>query len=185
MGAVNKLSLLVDGVPLLRRTAVILSEARLQEIVVVLGHEAEQAEQMLTGLPVRIVHNADYRDGQMTSVHCGLEALESRSAGVMVCLSDQPLLTTADIDHIAGAFVADCPRSVLVPTWQGRRGNPIVLAWAHRAEVLSGGRNLGCKRLIQNNPELVWTLEMPNDHCVVDVDSPEDYQALQAIGCAV
>jgi len=66
-----------------------------------------------------------------------------------------------------------------VPTWQGRRGNPVVLAWAHRIKVLSGGRNLGCKRLIQNNPELVWRLEMPNDHCVVDVDCPEDYQALR------
>jgi molybdenum cofactor cytidylyltransferase len=179
MGAVNKLALPVDDVPLLRRTAQVLCAARLNEIVVVLGHEAEQAERMLAGLALRTVRNPDYSLGQMTSVHQGLAALSAPCAGVMVCLSDQPLLESADVDHIVRAFINDCPRSVLVPTWQGHRGNPIVLAWEHRAEILSGGRNLGCKRLIQNNPDLVWTLPMPNDHCVFDLDSPEDYQRLR------
>ncbi|MGB5833777.1 MAG: hypothetical protein WBG92_17535 [Thiohalocapsa sp.] len=94
-------------------------------------------------------------------------------------LSDQPLLETADIDRLADAFSNLCPRSALVPTWRGRRGNPIVLAWSHRAEILAGGRNLGCKRLIQTNRELVWPFEMQNDHCVFDVDSTQDDQRLR------
>jgi molybdenum cofactor cytidylyltransferase len=179
MGATNKLTLPVDGVPLLRRTAQVLSAAWLNEVVVVLGHEAELVAPLLAGLPVRTVQNPDYRAGQMTSVHCGLAALSAPCAGVMICLSDQPLLEAADIERIADTFVRDCPRSVLVPSWRGRRGNPIVLAWAHREAILAGGRNLGCKRLIQNNPDLVWPLEMPNDHCVFDLDSPEDYQRLR------
>jgi molybdenum cofactor cytidylyltransferase len=55
-----------------------------------------------------------------------------------------------------------------------------VLAYAHRAEILGGGRNLGCKRLIESNPQLVSTVEMDVDHVVFDLDTPEDYASLQA-----
>jgi molybdenum cofactor cytidylyltransferase len=179
MGQVNKLALPVGGEPLLCRIARTLCAAPLREIVAVLGHEAELAEGLLEGLPLRVVHNPGYQAGQMSSVHRGLAALSEPCAGVMVCLADQPLLTVADIAHIAGAFISECPRPVLVPTWQGRRGNPIVLGWEQRDAILSGERNLGCKRLIEKNPELVWPLPMPNDHCVLDLDSPEDYQRLR------
>jgi molybdenum cofactor cytidylyltransferase len=180
MGAVNKLQIPVDGVPLLRRSAKRLTTAGLGEVVVVLGHDSEQTSALIDDLPVRTVLNTDYKSGQMSSVHRGLEALSRPCAGVMVCLSDQPLLDTDDIVLIARAFIADCPRPLLVPTWQGERGNPIVMSWEQREAILRGGRNLGCRRLIQNNPELVWTLPMPNDHCVADMDSPEDYRRLRA-----
>jgi molybdenum cofactor cytidylyltransferase len=179
MGAVNKLHIPVDGVPLLRRSAQRLNAAGLGEVVVVLGHEAERTAALIADLPLRTVTNTDYEAGQMSSVHRGLEALSRPCAGIMVCLSDQPLLESEDIAVIARAFVADCPRPLLVPTWEGRRGNPIVMSWEQRDAILHGGRNLGCRRLIQNNPDLVWTLPMPNDHCVADMDSPEDYRRLR------
>jgi molybdenum cofactor cytidylyltransferase len=124
------------------------------------------------------VENTHYREGQMTSVHRGMRALTEPCEGVMVCLSDQPLLETDDIETLIRAFREDCPRSVLVPTYQGRRGNPIVLSHRHRESILSGNRSLGCKRLIEKNPDLVWAFPMANDHCVVDLDTPEDYEAL-------
>ena len=117
----------------------------------------------------------------MTSVHCGMQALRAPCDGVMVCLSDQPLLETVDLDTMIRAFLNDCPRSVLVPTFEGRRGNPIVLAHSHREAILAGDRNLGCKRLIQKNPELVWPLPMDNDHCVFDLDTPADYERLTSM----
>jgi len=124
------------------------------------------------------VENPHYAEGQMTSVHRGMQALHMPCDGVMVCLSDQPLLESADLETLIRAFVHDCPRSVLVPTYQGRRGNPIVLAHRHREAILAGERNLGCKRLIERNPELVWPYPMANDHCVFDLDTPDDYDRL-------
>ena len=179
MGAINKLTLMVEGEPLLHRTVRMLQAARLTELVVVLGHQLEEAQVLLQGLGVRSVYNADYREGQMSSVHCGLAALTRPCEGVMICLCDQPLLTTQDIDDLSDAFARRSGGSILVPTYQGRRGNPIVLAYAHRDEILGGERNLGCKRLIERNPELVATIEMDNDHVVFDLDTPEDYENLQ------
>ena len=178
MGDSNKLALDVGGVPLLRRTAQTLLGAPLDEIVVVLGHRAKAARSLLAGLPLELVDNPHYAEGQMTSVHRGMQALQAPCVGVMVCLADQPLLESADLEILIRAFVEDCPRSVLVPTYQGRRGNPIILAHRHREAILAGDRNLGCKRLIERNPELVWPYPMANDHCVFDLDTPEDYSRL-------
>jgi len=179
MGAVNKLTLPIDGQPLLRHSAQTLLASRLQEVAVVLGHEADQAAPLLEDLDVTLVHNERYTEGQMSSVHRGLEALSRACEGVMICLADQPFLTPEDIDVLIEAFGRRRQGSILVPTHRGRRGNPIVLAHAHRAEILRSGRNLGCKRLIERDPELVTTLEMETDHVVFDLDTPEDYAEWQ------
>ena len=129
-------------------------------------------------LPLNVVINPHYREGQMTSVHAGLAALSHPCDGVMVCLSDQPLLEPVDINQLIAAFDARQRGSVLVPTHGGRRGNPIVLAYAHREAILSGNRNLGCKRFIEKNPELVETFEMETDHVLFDLDTPGAYREL-------
>lgn len=178
MGAHNKLTLPVAGVPLLRRAAGILLNSRLHEIVVVTGHAQQTARALLEDLPVRIIYNAHYREGQMTSVYRGMAALTEPCDGVMVCLSDQPLLEAGDIDRVIDAFLHHCPTSVLVPTWRGQRGNPIILDCRHREAILGGQRNLGCRKLVENNPSLVTPLEMDNDHVVFDLDTAADYQRL-------
>lgn len=179
MGAINKLALLVDGQPLLRRIAQTLLASRLQELVVVLGHEADQARSLIEDLELKTVYNEHYKEGQMTSVHCGLEALTGIYKGVMINLADQPLLTPEDINALIDAFDNRERGSILVPTHRGQRGNPIVLATEHRDEILRSQRNLGCKRLIESNPEWVTTVEMDTEHVVFDLDTPDDYADLQ------
>ena len=179
MGPINKLTLPIDGRPLLRHSVRTLLASRLHEVVVVLGHEADQAKPLIEDFNVTLVHNERYAEGQMTSVHCGLEALSDACEGVMICLADQPLLTPEDIDTLIEAFGNRERGSVLVPTHRGRRGNPIVMAYAHRDQILLGGRNLGCKRLIERNPELVATLETDAESVVFDLDTPEDYAEWQ------
>jgi len=169
----------VAGEPLIRRAVQTLLQARLSEVVVVVGYQQHNVRQMLAKLPVHIVNNMHYRQGQMTSVYCGMEALREHSQGIMICLSDQPLLQPADINKLVDTFVANPDISVLVPTYHGQRGNPVILASQHRDDILDSERNLGCKRFIEKNPELVTTIEFDNDHVVFDLDTPDDYLRLQ------
>ena len=183
MGSRNKMTLPVAGVPLLRRIADTLVNSEVGEIVAVLGHGEQIARALLADLPLRLVTNERYREGQMTSVHCGLEALSEPCKGIMVCLSDQPLLRVEDIDGLVHAFEQQRPGSVLIPAWQGQRGNPVILAHEHRDAILAGGPGLGCRRYIDAHPQLVVWQEMDNDHVVFDLDTPEDYQRmLQRLG---
>ncbi len=181
MGATNKLLLPFAGQPLVRRVVSTLASLPFQSVFVVTGHEADAVEGALAGLPVRFVRNARYAQGQMTSVRAGLEALDASGPGpegVLIALSDQPALTAEDLTRIAGAFFDLGRPPVLVPTHRGARGNPIVLARRSLEGILARDANFGCRQFVANNADLVTTIEMRDDHVVVDVDRPEDYARL-------
>lgn len=176
MGEQNKLHLPIDGVPLLLRSLDTLLTASIDQIVVVLGHEQEMTRALIDGLPLRSVYNPDHLSGQMTSVHCGLAALESKYDGIIIALGDQPALTVADINYLIDAYQNRDEVEVIVPTYLGQRGNPIIISAQTRADILAGTRNLGCRKFIENNPELVQMVEMSNSAVVTDLDTPQEYQ---------
>ena len=176
MGKANKLHLDIDGVPILRRSLEILLNANLGEIVVVLGHEHRATSQLIEDLSVRTVYNADYSSGQMTSVHCGLTALEQDCNGVMVALGDQPALTVSDINFLIDEYSSRGKAEVIIPSYQGNRGNPIIISEKSRNDISAGKRKLGCRRFIEDNPELVKMIEMDNPAVIIDLDTPQEFQ---------
>jgi molybdenum cofactor cytidylyltransferase len=179
MGGANKLLLLIDGVPLVRRTAETLLASGIEDVVAVLGFEADQVERALEGLPLRFVMNHAFRDGQETSVRAGISAVQPGSEGVMICLGDQPALSPEDIREIERAFIERKRGSVLVPMYRGTRGNPIVLDRNGLEQILARGGKFGCRQLTTHHADLVEPYEMSNDHVLKDIDRPEDYAALR------
>ena len=177
MGARNKLLLDIEGEPIVRRVARTLLDSHVEEVVAVLGHQSAAVGEALAGLPVRTVRNAAFREGQMTSVRCGLEALPDRFAGIVVALADQPALTSADFNFLIDAFLSGDRYRIAVPARGDRRGNPIVMAAHHRDEFSGRGLNFGCRNLIARNPQIVRTIEPPNDRFFKDVDTLDDYAA--------
>jgi molybdenum cofactor cytidylyltransferase len=180
MGGENKLLHPVGGVPLVARSVATVLGYPFVEVVVVTGHESTKVEEALAPFPVRFAFNPRYEQGQMTSVRAGLDALSKAARGVMVCLSDQPLLTAEDVTAIAEAFLERAGCVVLVPTFEGVRGNPIVLARESTKEILARGANFGCKQFVSRNRDLVTTFAASNNHILFDLDRPEDLAALPA-----
>ncbi len=180
MNGVNKLAVELQGVPFLKRTLFSLSGAGVDEVVVVLGHDAERLEPLVRDFPVTLAHNAHYRDGQMTSVRVGLAALEGPFDALIVCPADLALLNAQDIQVLIGAFKKRGTGLAVVPQVNGKRGNPIILDWAAREEILTSGANFGCRQFIDANPDGVTTFDTDNDHYIVDVDSPDDIRTLEA-----
>ena len=170
----NKLLVPIDGVPLVRRVAGRIADAGFAEVVAVLGFEAERVAAALAGLAIRTVVNPEHEVGQMTSVRAGLAALGAPSAGVMICLGDMPALTTADYRAIAAGFFARARGTVLVPTYRGARGNPIVLDRPALADILARDARFGCRQYVARNADIVATLELGFDAILRDVDHPED-----------
>lgn len=179
MAGTNKLLLPLGGIPLVRRSTLTLLQSAVMEIVVVLGHEHEQVGPLIADLPVTACHNPRYHDGQMSTVHAGLAALTYACDGVMICLADQPLVTSEDIDFLIAVFATRGAHSIVVPTYGDVRGNPIILSFAQREAILQNSPDLGCKYLLERHPEAVMTVPMTTDHVVVDIDTPQAYEAVQ------
>jgi molybdenum cofactor cytidylyltransferase len=175
MGEQNKLLINIEGQSLVRRTAQLLVDYGLDEIIVVVGHEAKLVASELSDLPVSLVENHDYHEGQMTSVYTGIKALTKSTDGIIICLSDLVLLEKADLYAMHLAF-DECTTSILVPQYLGERGNPIILDHSQRRGILNGEKNLGCRKLIQKQPQEVTVFEAQNDHVTFDLDTPEALQ---------
>ncbi|MDH3713563.1 MAG: nucleotidyltransferase family protein [Gammaproteobacteria bacterium] len=178
MGGVAKALIRLQGVPLISRQLVALSGAGVDEVVVVTGHARDAIEEQVQSFPVTLAHNEAHADGQEGSVRVGLAALNGPFDAVFILLSDQPLVAAGDLTELIGAFKKRPAGHVVVPVVNGQRGNPIMLDDVAHAQILAGAANLGCRHLIERQPELVHVHETANTRFITDLDTLEDVQAL-------
>jgi molybdenum cofactor cytidylyltransferase len=82
------------------------------------------------------------------------------------------------VNCLIGAFVEakKINKNIVVPFYNGRRGNPVVLDSSYREAILEIAGDIGCKRVIKRYPDKVQVVEMEADHVVRDIDRIEDYQ---------
>jgi len=176
----NKLLLDFKDKALIAHAVDTLLASEIDEVVVVLGHEAEKVREKLGERQVKLVQNPGYREGLSTSVRAGAEAVSRQADGIMVYLADQPLLEPADVNHILNAFTQakEVNKDIVVPFFDGQRGNPVLLDSSYREAILRVVGDVGCKGVIKRYPEKVLVLEMENDHVVRDVDNMEEYEGV-------
>jgi CTP:molybdopterin cytidylyltransferase MocA len=178
MGGVAKPLIRLQGVPLITRHLVALSGAGVDEVVVVTGYARDAVEDQVRSFSVTLAHNAAHAEGQQSSVRVGLAALDGSFDAVIVMLADQPLIGAGDLTELIGAFKKRAGGHVVVPVVDGRRGNPIVLDNVALARILVSDTNLGCRHLIERQPELVHVHETANTRFVTDLDTVEDVREL-------
>jgi molybdenum cofactor cytidylyltransferase len=180
MGGPNKLLAEIAGRPLVRIVVdeVLASHAR--PVIVVTGHQRERVETALAGLPITFVHNPQFADGLGTSLRTGIAALPAAADGAIVCLGDMPQVDAALIDRLIGAFDPDKAALVVVPTIDGKRGNPVV--WSRRffPDLMAVEGDVGARYLINRYTEAVVEVPLTGTAALTDVDTPEALQAVKA-----
>src|ERR1043166_471640 len=145
----QKLLALVDGEPLVRRSASVLAGA-VDKLFVVVGHEREAVREALAGVPAAIVVNHHWPEGQSTSLRAGVEALPLQTEAVVVALGDQPQVDAALIQALIGAW-RDARRSIVVPLYDGVRGNPVLFAQEVFAELRAVEGDVGARGVIERD----------------------------------
>lgn len=179
LGHRPKCLLELGGVPLVRRTLIALSGAGVDELVVVLGHHANQVEPAVQDFPVTLVRNPDPDQGQVSSLRLGLAALSQKVDAIVVALADQPLLGAQDINDLIGAYKKR-PEGVQVvqPCVDGERGNPVIFGAGVRDAILAGDANVGCRQWQAAHPEQVLHWPTGNRRYRTDIDTEADIAAL-------
>ncbi|MDR2075321.1 MAG: nucleotidyltransferase family protein [Desulfovibrio sp.] len=163
-------------------------------LTVVLGHQASALERVLEDFPprrmpfpLRVACNPLWREGQSTSLQCGISALlegpeAEKVQGVCVFLGDQPLIRAETADRLCAAHRAALARNpahaASVPIYGQQRGNPVVLSRSlfPRLSVLRG--DTGARGLLASLGQEVLQVPVCDPGILQDVDSPEDYAAL-------
>lgn len=177
MGPVNKLLLDYQGQPLVRHVVRQALEANCGPVYVVTGHQSEQVGAALQGLPVQVVPNPDYAEGQAASVR--VAASIDPQAALMVLLGDMPDVSPAIVLDLVQAWrqlddVQVRRMAVVRPQFEGRAGNPVLWGpgWLPRLRQLHGDE--GARGLLAGNAVTVTTVAVSSTGIFADIDQPSD-----------
>jgi molybdenum cofactor cytidylyltransferase len=164
--------------PMLRATFTSIAASSVDEIIVVLGHEHDKVSKALSGLNARLVINPDFGKGLATSLAVGVREAAAADA-VLVCLGDMPLVSSDLIDRLIAAFNANESRNIIVPIYNGQRGNPILWgrAYFERLNSLSGDH--GARGLVDEFNFDTVEIEAATDEVLKDADTPVELANLR------
>ena len=174
MGA-QKLLLPLAGKPAITHIVDEMLRGPLQPVIVVVRRADARIAQALLGRAVAFVHNPDAEGDMLSSVRCGLRALPAACEAILVALGDQPGISHKVVAQLTDAF-RQSGRAIIVPTYRGKRGHPLLFAACYRDEVLTRYDGVGLRGLLDSHPDEVLEIEVPVARVLEDLDTPEDYQ---------
>ncbi|MCL4692708.1 MAG: nucleotidyltransferase family protein [Candidatus Hydrogenedentes bacterium] len=156
--------------------------SEIAQTIVVTGHDVQAVEAALLGKPVTFVENRRYKDGMLTSIRAGLQAVTPAAEGFMVVLGDQPSIDAPTITQLVAGFRA-VEKGIVVPLYDNDTGHPIIISIAYRDDVMTKFDDTGLRGLIYGHPEYVHRLPVRAPGVLRDMDTPEDYEReLKEIG---
>jgi molybdenum cofactor cytidylyltransferase len=165
------------GQPLVRAVASQALAANCRRVVVVLGAAHAEVAAALDDLPVDRVVNAEYAEGQSTSLRTGIAALEPTVDAALVLLVDQPFVTTGIIEEIIATWHAT-GASIVAPSYRGQRGNPVLFARAVFPELLTITGDQGARLVLAADPSRIRLVPFDDDLPLADIDTLDDYARL-------
>jgi molybdenum cofactor cytidylyltransferase len=149
--------------------------APVDELIVVTGHREADVRRALGSRPLRVVYNADYRDGMSSSVKCGVAAVSPAADAVLVALADQPQIAPATIKCVIAEYERHASL-IVIPTYQGRNGHPVLIDLRLRNELLTFDASQGLRQVVHAHAADVAHIEVTTDTVLTDFDCPEDYR---------
>ena len=167
---------LVDGKPLVVHAIDTLRDAGVDELIVVVGHDAAVVEAVLPD-DARVVMNPRYRDGQATSLAAALHEVADNSEAAIVLQADQPGVTLDDLHALIAGFRATRKQIARLRYLDGP--GPALLSREIYAEAGHLHGDAGARLLIASHPE--WVHEVPIDRPAPrDIDKPDDLRHVRA-----
>ena len=170
------------GATLIERQIRALLDARIAEVIVVLGHEADSVSAQIDGMGARCVVNPDYRKGKTTSIKAGLNIVSADADAIMLLAVDQPrtasIVAEVVAAHIAGNTLITSPR------YRGHGGHPLIFAASLRNELSCISEDeQGIRKVFQSHRDSVHEYDIDNPMIRLDINTPETYEAaLQRYG---
>jgi len=161
----------IDGKPMLQHVLELLRTTRIDRTVVVLGAHATEIRAAVRFDRERIVLNPEHAEGLSTSIRAGLRDLDADAA--LIVLGDQPFVAAETIDRVIAEH-ARTRADIVIPTHQGRRGNPVLIDRALFAEVEALRGDVGFRALFAEHAGAIVTVETDDRGILRDVDAPHD-----------
>jgi len=149
----------------------------LSPVVVILGHHwAEIRQRIAPDDNVVVLWNPDYLLGQLSSLQVALRYLTERPVeGAVVALVDHPAISRKAVQALLMRF-EESRSPILIPTYAGRRGHPVLFARSLFPELLEAPVAEGARVVVRRHASDLQLVETDEEGILVDVDLPADYE---------
>jgi molybdenum cofactor cytidylyltransferase len=187
---VPKQLLRIEGKSLLEHTLANVRASAVHEIILVLGFAADEIEKEISPLGLKITRNESYQQGMGTSLRTGLAAVDPQSTAALIILADQPFVRPATLDRLIEfheSFKRETAKpesarpQIVIPTYRGFRGNPVLLDRTVFPEVRGLSGDVGCRAIFGDHTEGIYRFPVDDAGILLDIDSPEDLEKIDQL----
>ena len=168
----------IDGVRFIEKIVTSLQATRVGQIIAVLGHNAQEMRQKISDLPVSIVINSNYKQGQLSSLVAAIRSIQSSKNsvdGMLVHLVDHPYINAQLVDAMIERFY-ETKKLIVVPRYRGRRGHPVIFSSALFAEMLAAPVDQGAKAVVHAHRDETLEIDTGDQGVTIDIDTPDEYR---------
>jgi molybdenum cofactor cytidylyltransferase len=169
-----KALLSISGRTFLENILDTISRTSIDATVVVVGHHRKEIEAAIKLKSV--VFNPDYEKGMITSFQAGIRALSREASGAFLFLVDHPLVEPATVEVMIANL---SPNRIILPTFQGRRGHPVLFSSEVLEEILALPSSEGANIVVRKNPDRIVEVPVNAPGILVDIDTPDQFEKLR------
>lgn len=163
------------GETLLTRVLRLAAEAGAAPMIAVLGANFAAIRGSIASPDAICVVNGNWEQGIASSIHAGLDALESHSTdshGVMLLTCDQPRLTASHLRSMLDRFTGQGDNEIVASCYAGVLGVPAIFPRSAFAALRGLHGDRGARSLLANPPCRLVEIDFPGGE--IDIDSPAD-----------
>ena len=176
MGRNNKLLLNVDGIPLVRKSAINILNSNVTSMTVVTGFDENKIVNALSGLNVSFVKNINFREGLSSSLKAGLANITPTPSAVIICLADMPKIQPEHINQLIENFDPLKGWEICIPTNNGKRGNPVLIGSRFFPYIFETSGDFGAKQVMKQHSDKIVDVEIGTSDINFDIDTQDEYE---------
>jgi molybdenum cofactor cytidylyltransferase len=139
---------------------------------VVLGPDGDTISRQVALAPEEIVLNREWERGQLSSIHAALRSLPAGTEGMLLCPVDHPLVSATLVNNLIVTFL-ETRTPVVLPTFEGRRGHPVIFSAAVYDELLRAPLETGARAVVWAHKNELQEVSTTEEGCVLNLNDPD------------
>ena len=172
----NKLTKEIQGIPLIKLSVKNILPSSINELIIVLGHQKEIIEKLIDkNKKIKFVFNKNFESGMASSIKTGLNHLSEKTEAFFICLADMPMVNHDIYNQL---IKSRNNKEIIVPTYKGQQGNPVLFDKSMKEKVLDIKGDVGAKKILELNKDKILNLEINDQSITKGFDTKDNFNSL-------
>ena len=172
----DKLLLEVGGIPVIERVIRTAKSSLLDDLILI--YQNERVREIGEKYQVKAVYNDSAHEGQSAAVKLGVRESRPDTDAFMFLVGDQPFLDSVTINTLIDQSTKN-PQQIIVPVYNGKRGNPVIFPSLFRNDLLAIEGDRGGSAIIERMTDRVKTVPIMDSRARLDIDTQEEYEKIK------